>query len=132
MGRLWMIAHVLVVLSSCATLSHGTTQQISIATEPPGASCTLTRQGLGIATVDPTPGIALVERGESDLLATCSKPGYKPAHQSLQSDVSVMTFGNALFGGVIGSFIDRSNGARYVYPDAVSLVLMPNPAGAPP
>ena len=119
-------------MPGCATLSHGTTQQISIATDPPGASCTLTRQGLGIATVDPTLGIALVERGESDLLATCSKPGYETGHQSLQSDVSVMTFGNALFGGVIGSFIDRSNGARYVYPDAVSLVLMPNPASAPP
>ena len=132
MGRLWMIAHVLVVLSGCATLSHGTTQQISIATEPPGASCTLTRQGLSVARIDPTPGIALVERGESDLLATCSKPGYETGHHSLPSDVSVMTLGNALFGGVIGSFIDRSNGARYVYPDAVSLVLTPNPASAPP
>ena len=132
MERVSKMITLLVVLPGCATLSHGTTQQISIATDPPGASCTLTRQGLGVATVDPTPGIALVERGESDLLATCSKPGYKPAHQSLQSDVSVMTFGNALFGGVIGSFIDRSNGARYVYPDAVSLVLMPNPASAPP
>ena len=132
MGRAWTVIPFLVALPGCATLSHGTTQQISIATDPPGASCTLTRQGLGIATVDPTPGIALVERGKSDLLATCSKPGYETGHQSLQSDVSVMTFGNALFGGVIGSFIDRSNGARYVYPDAVSLVLMPNPASAPP
>jgi hypothetical protein len=127
-----MIIPFLVVLSGCATLSHGTTQQISIATEPPGASCTLTRQGLSIARVDPTPGIALVERGESDLLATCSKPGYDTGHRSLPSDVSVMTFGNALFGGVIGSFNDRTNGARYVYPDAVSLVLTPNPASAPP
>ena len=132
MGRIWTIIPFLVVLPGCATLSHGTTQQISIATDPPGASCTLTRRGLSIARVDPTPGIALVERGESDLLATCSKPGYETGRRSLPSDVSVMTFGNALFGGVIGSFIDRSNGARYVYPDAVSLVLMPNPAGAPP
>jgi len=108
------------------------TQQITIATDPPGVSCTLTRQGLSLAKVDPTPGIALVERGESDLLASCSKPGYETGHRSLPSDVSVMTFGNALFGGVIGSFIDRSNGARYVYPDAVSLVLTPNPASAPP
>jgi hypothetical protein len=43
-----------------------------------------------------------------------------------------MTFGNALFGGVIGSFIDRANGARYVYPDTVSLVLTPIPASLPP
>ena len=132
MGQVRTVIPFLVALSGCATLSHGTTQQITIATDPPGVSCTLTRQGLSLAKVDPTPGIALVERGESDLLATCSKPGYETGHQSLQSDVSVMTFGNALFGGVIGSFIDRSNGARYVYPDAVSLVLMPNPAGAPP
>jgi hypothetical protein len=132
MGRIWTVIPVLVVLHGCATLSHGTTQQISIATEPPGAICTLTRRGLSIATIDPTPGIALVERSESDLLATCSKPGYETGHRSLPSDVSVMTFGNALFGGVIGSFIDRTNGARYVYPDAVSLVLTPNPASAPP
>ena len=132
MGRVWAIIPFLVVLPGCATLSHGTTQQISIATEPPGASCTLTRRGLSIATIDPTPGIALVARGETDLLATCSKPGYETGHRSLPSDVSVMTFGNALFGGVIGSFIDRANGARYVYPDAVSLVLTPNPARAPP
>lgn len=132
MGRVWTAIPFLVALSGCATLSHGTTQQISIATDPPGANCTLTRRGLSVARVDPTPGIALVERGESDLLASCSKPGYETGHRSLPSDVSVMTFGNALFGGVIGSFIDRTNGARYVYPGAVSLVLTPIPASLPP
>ena len=132
MGQVRTVIPFLVALSGCATLSHGTTQQITIATDPPGASCTLTRQGLSLAKVDPTPGIALVERGESDLLATCSKPGYETGRRSLPSDVSVMTFGNALFGGVIGSFIDRSNGARYVYPDAVALVLTPNPPSAAP
>jgi len=132
MGRASRLITFLVVLPGCATLNHGTTQQISIATEPPGACCSLTRQGLLVARVDPTPGIALVQRDQHDLLAVCSRPGYEPAHRSLQSDLSVMTFGNVLFGGVIGSFIDRSNGARYTYPDAVSLALTPIPASAPP
>jgi hypothetical protein len=123
---------VLVVLSGCATLSHGTTEEISIATEPPGASCTLTLQGVFVAKVDPTPGIALVHRDKHDLLATCTKPGYEPGQLFLNSEISDMTFGNRLFGGAIGSFIDRSNGARYTYPDAVSLVLTPIPASAPP
>src|SRR5215472_16796567 len=96
MERVSKLITFLVVLPGCATLSHGTTQQISIATDPPGASCTLTRRGLSIARVAPTPGIALVERGESDLLATCSKLGYETGRRSLPSDLSVMTFGNAL------------------------------------
>ena len=97
MGRVARWMTFLVVLSGCATLSHGTTEEISIATEPPGASCTLTLQGVFVAKVDPTPGIALVHRDKHDLLATCTKPGYEPAQQFLNSEISDMTFGNRPF-----------------------------------
>jgi hypothetical protein len=128
MGRLPSMIILLVVLPGCASLSHGTTQQITVATEPPGASCTLSREGQSIARIDATPGAALVERDKHDILAVCSKPGYATASAPLHSGVAGSSFGNILAGGLIGVAIDSANGADNEYPSAVSIVLAPSPA----
>ena len=52
---------------------------ILVGTTPPGASCTLTRLGQPIATVAPTPGIALVEPGAGDITILCSRQGFADA-----------------------------------------------------
>jgi hypothetical protein len=124
MERLWIA--ILLLLAACASLSHGTTQQIALTTEPPGATCTLSRQGLSIATVAPTPGLALVQRDKRDILATCSKAGYQTATRSLHPGVADSSFGNILVGGLIGVAIDSANGADNEYPASVSIPLTAN------
>ena len=108
-------------IAGCASLSHGTTQQIAVTTAPPGAACILSRQGLSIATVAQTPGMALVQRDKRDILATCSKPGYQTAIRMLHSGVADSSFGNILAGGLIGVAIDSANGADNEYPASVSI-----------
>jgi hypothetical protein len=118
---------ILPVLAGCASISHGTTQQIAVTTEPPGATCTLSRQALSIATIAETPGMALVQRDKRDILASCSKPGYQTAIRTLHSGVADSSFGNILAGGLIGVAIDSANGADNEYPASVSIPLMPDP-----
>ncbi len=58
---------------------HWQDTEIMVATMPPGAVCTLTRQGEKLATIDPTPGIALVSRSSDDVAITCRRNGYSEA-----------------------------------------------------
>lgn len=37
-----------------------------------------------------------------------------------------MTFGNILFGGIIGVAVDASSGAMHEYPAAISIAMAPN------
>ena len=123
---------LLPMLAGCASISHGTTEQVALTTEPPGAACTLSRQSLSIATVAQTPGVALVQRDKRDILATCSKPGYQTAIRTLHSGVADSSFGNILVGGLIGVAIDSANGADNEYPASVSIPLTPNQGGTAP
>jgi hypothetical protein len=53
--------------------------EILVSTTPPGASCTLTRSGQTVATIGPTPAIALVEPTPGDLTITCSRRDFADA-----------------------------------------------------
>src|SRR5690349_11757346 len=79
--------HKLALASLCAALASGCGLSpddpgILVRTTPPGASCTLTRQGQPIATVAPTPAIALVE-GAGDIAILCSRQGFADAAVTL-------------------------------------------------
>ena len=37
-----------------------------------------------------------------------------------------MTFGNILFGGIIGIAVDAASGAMHQYPDSVTITLIPD------
>src|SRR6266852_4546383 len=56
---------------------------ILVGTTPPGASCVLSRLGQPIATVAPTPGIALVEPGAGEITIGCSRRGFADAAVTL-------------------------------------------------
>jgi hypothetical protein len=53
--------------------------EILVGTTPPGASCALTRLGQPIAAVAPTPAIALVEPGASEIAIRCSRQCFEDA-----------------------------------------------------
>ena len=112
-------------MTACATVTKGTSQQVTINTKPAGAECSLMREGTVIAVVNPTPGSAMVEKDKDPIKVTCKKKGFLDATDFLTSDFQAMTLGNILIGGVIGVGIDAMSGAMNQYKPLLSIDLVP-------
>jgi len=54
-GRLALLCAVAGGASACATVMGGTTQDVFVETDPPGAECRFERLGANIGVVRPTP-----------------------------------------------------------------------------
>jgi hypothetical protein len=93
--------------------------EILVTTTPPGASCTLTRLGQTIATVAPTPAIALVDPGAGDISIHCSRQGFADAEAELPARESSLSF-DMLYGRPASD--DQAR---------VDIVLVPRPLGSP-
>ena len=113
------------LLGACATIVEGSGQTVTVTTQPPGASCKLVREGATVAMVDPTPGSVEVDKDSVDILVLCEMEGHEPGAGTMSSSVEGMTFGNILFGGLIGVAIDAGSGAMHEYPSYISLVMPP-------
>lgn len=121
-----------VALSGCATIIKGTTQSISVETDPvTGAECKLvSSEGTWYVT---TPGSVTVHKTKNDIEATCTKAGYQEAKATFPSHFNGATAGNLILGGVIGLGVDAASGANYQYPAAnhVPMHAIGEPAEAP-
>jgi hypothetical protein len=82
---------------------------ILVATTPPGASCTLNRLGQPIASVAPTPGIALVEPAAGELTVLCRRRGFEDAAATLPAREAGPSFGAIFYAGSPGSYPPRIN-----------------------
>ena len=118
-------------LTSCASILDGTTQQIAVNTNPSGANCGLYRQGQRIATIQDTPGSALVQKTKNNIWVACVKPGFLPASYLNHSGLTDASFGNILAGGVIGVAVDSATGADNKYEGTVNVSMIPRPLGQP-
>lgn len=124
----WVAIGLLLCLANCASITEGTSQNIAINTDPPGATCRLDRAGQQLGTVDTTPGTVTVKpKTSDDILVTCEKPGYSQATFLNKSDTAASTFGNIVAGGAIGILVDRSSGAAFKYDGVVTIALSPSP-----
>lgn len=109
-------------LAGCATMIHGTTQQVRIESIPSGAKATL-----GSQTIT-TPGELTVPR-EYPFIVNFEKPGCVPAYAHVEPQTSNLVWGNIFLGGFVGAAIDFASGAAYdLEPATVSATLAPNPA----
>jgi hypothetical protein len=115
-------------LSGCASIVSGTTQQVTVATEPPGADCVVSRGGVPVGSVTSTPGSLIVSRGHIDLDVSCSKPGYASARAVQPTGVEGWLFGNLAIGGLVGIGVDFATGAAYRYDGETELALAALPA----
>ncbi len=79
MARLF-VCLAAVLLSGCATLVNGTSQTVAVNSTPQGASCSVDRSGSTLSSIAATPSIVPVSKSVNSLIVTCSKPGYKTAH----------------------------------------------------
>jgi hypothetical protein len=119
-------------LSGCGTITQGTSQDIAIISNPPGAQCNVTREGQTVATLLKTPGSVKVDKTKHDMLLTCNLAGYQPASANLESGYGIGTFGNIILGGGIGWAIDSATGADNKYPSSATVNLVPVGAPAAP
>ena len=72
--RVLEIVALAATLSGCASVTRGTTENISIATTPSGAEATIS--GLDVPTTCLTP-CAIVAKRSADISITLAKPGYQ-------------------------------------------------------
>lgn len=123
--RLLMAAAALAGLCGCATITTGADQSITVVTDPDGAKCRLDRKGQSLAVVNPTPGTVQIDKSKDAITITCSKESFKHTVGSLGSEFQGMTFGNVIFGGIIGVAVDAGSGAMNEYPSEITIVLIP-------
>jgi hypothetical protein len=129
MGRLLNFGLLVLTASGlvggCATLTTSSSQTVTLTTEPPGATCSFKREGQVIGIINPTPGSLTVSKSHSDIDVTCVKEGFLDAVGRVGSKFQAMTFGNILFGGIIGIAIDAVSGATAEYEANVSIRMTP-------
>ena len=110
----------------CATLINGSTQNVAITSNPPGASATVLPEQKELVT----PGqVELPRRQVHTVLFQLE--GYQPATIYLDRNYSYWTAGNLILGGVVGLAVDQSTGANYrLVPEPVHVDLVPVGASA--
>ena len=102
----------------CATIVHGTTQEISVSSDPTEA-----RVNVDGAFISTTPCTVELKRGKNHVV-TISKDGYHTEQITVMKVVSGAVAGNILAGGFIGWGVDAISGAQYrLVPETVSVTL---------
>ncbi len=113
----WLAAAL--CLSAC--VGGGSEQVVTVVSDPPGASCQVSRENLDLGTVPQTPGSVKITKSVAPLIVACTAAGYE-----------------TITGGFEASFIgapptDLLNGrdgkppgvdaTNYAYPDTVTITL---------
>src|SRR5262245_33546881 len=90
------LAALCVGVSGCVSVFEGTSQDISVVTNPGDAVCTFVRQGMDIGTIVKTPGKLTVRKSKYDIDIKCNKPGYQEAYYHNHSGVSATIAANVV------------------------------------
>lgn len=117
------------LLSGCASIVHGSSQDISVSSDPPGAT---------VRTADggpfTTPCKITMKRNKDQVLAV-TKDGYQTQQVQISSVLAGAVAGNIIFGGIIGGAVDAATGAAWrLEPEAIAVTLIalrPGEAAAP-
>lgn len=105
-------------LSACASIMHGTSQEVGISSTPTSASVSIDN-----VTKGQTPFVAKLSRKDNHVIHIAAD-GFQPADLTLTRSVSGWVWGNLLFGGVIGLAVDAITGGLYkLTPDQLSATL---------
>jgi hypothetical protein len=110
----------------CATIMHGSSQDVSINSTPSGAEVISDNVPSG-----KTPVLLHLKRGDAHTIKV-NVPGYLPYEIILTKSVSGWVWGNLLFGGLIGLAVDAiTGGLYYLNPEQVQAQLAQEPQSAP-
>lgn len=127
--KITAVAVFLTLLSGCATITKEKTQVLTVTTSCAnktisGANCSLTNEAGAWQVVTPNP--VQIHKAYNDLSVVC-KVGKSSASKTVESSANGGAWGNILFGGLIGFFVDTNTGAGFDYPTMLSLDLAPAP-----
>lgn len=128
MQQRWAVVGVLLsslVVGACATIIEGDDQTVTVITNPPGAVCTLTREGTVVGVANPTPATVSLEKSKDNISMLCRKDGYFDNVAPISSEFAAITLGNIILGGIVGAGIDAVSGAMHQYPGSVTIILAP-------
>ena len=137
-NRLYRAARLLpalavIPLAGCISILEGTSQEITVATAPAEASCTLEREGKVFETIERTPKTVMVRKSKYDITVRCNKPGYQEAtylnHSGASATIAANVAMDLILTAGLSSIIDSANGADNKYETAVVITLMPTVAG---
>jgi len=102
----------------CSTIVNGTSQAVSISSDPPGARVEVDGNMRGS-----TP-ISIDLKRKSNHLVTITLDGYQAEQISINKVISGAVAGNIIAGGFIGWGVDAISGAQYkLKPDTIAVVL---------
>ncbi|MET0970321.1 MAG: translation initiation factor 2 [Tardiphaga sp.] len=126
--RLLVGAVLCVAMGGCASVTRGTTENISIASTPSGATADVA--GLDIPTTCVTPCVVQAKRS-ADIVVTVTKDGFEPQVVPLTKDITgsggAGFAGNILLGGLVGMGVDAATGAALDHkPNPVIVTLQPH------
>jgi hypothetical protein len=125
--RLVLAAALAAPCVGCASVTRGTTENISISSTPAGAIAEIT--GLDIPTSCVTPCVVQAKRN-ADITVTVNKQGYEPQVIPLTKEIpgagAAGFAGNVLLGGLVGMGVDAATGAALDHkPNPVIVTLQP-------
>lgn len=111
----------IIIITSCATIVHGTRQSIGIASNPTNAHVWVDKIFMGT-----TPLVVDMSRKDNHFVRI-EMMGYQPYEIVFSKKVSGWIFGNIVFGGVIGLAIDAISGGIYMLtPEQIQAELLCN------
>lgn len=119
----------ILALAGCASIMHGTSQDIGFQSTPTNAKVTV--DGLPMGN---TPVVAKLSRKDNHIVKM-NLDGYQPFEATLTRSTSGWVWGNVVFGGLIGLAVDAMTGGLYnLNPNQISgqLAQGVTPQGKPP
>ena len=124
--RVLLAAAIAAPCVGCASVTRGTTENISISSTPAGATAELS--GLDNPTACVTPCVVVAKRS-ADITVTVSKEGYEPQVIPLTKEIpgsgAAGFAGNVLVGGLIGMGDAATGAAQDHKPNPVIVTLQP-------
>jgi hypothetical protein len=132
MSKWFALAIAAALLSGCASVTRGTTENISISSTPSGVEATIT--GMDVPTSCLTP-CAIVVKRSADITVAFNKEGFEPQIVPLTTEVAgsgaAGFAGNILLGGGVGMIVDGVTSAAMDHKPNPVIVNM-RPAYVPP
>lgn len=96
-----------VMFFGCATIMHGTSQEIGIQSKPTGATVAIDNREYG-----KTPVVAKLARKDNHTVHFTLED-YQPLDATITRSTSGWVWGNIVFGGLIGLAVDAISGGLY-------------------
>ena len=118
-------------LSACCTMRDGTTQNVDIETNAP-AKYKIVNESGDVVSEGVAPTVVNLKRGDAPYTVTLKRSDTSPeAKGTINDNGNGWAWGNLLFGGIIGTIVDYSDGAAWDLDKTVNIPTVADPKDTP-